>query len=214
MKRFYSCLFCQLIISFFTYGQAYESSIQYDKKKQQAIALDYSFRPEAVENAILQKLSRMGYKAKEEKGILNRDKGFLVYKNIFITDISNERMDYLVKVERRNRKEKDESVLYFIMLRHDRNALSDMDAAAVGKVKSFLHNLLPEVEAADLELQIKSQEEVVARAEKKLRDLKEEQSVLEKKLLQNKTDQENTQKDIDVQKQQLGVLTGKRKTEN
>lgn len=214
MKRFYSCLFCQLIISFFTYGQAYESSIQYDKKKQQAIVLDYSFRPEAVENAILQKLSRMGYKAKEEKGILNRDKGFLVYKNIFITDISNERMDYLVKVERRSRKEKDESVLYFIMLRHDRNALSDMDAAAVGKVKSFLHNLLPEVEAADLELQIKSQEEVVARAEKKLRDLKEEQSVLEKKLLQNKTDQENTQKDIDVQKQQLGVLTGKRKTEN
>jgi hypothetical protein len=66
-------------------GQSYESTIQYDKKKQQALAIDYAFKPEAVENAIVQKLAKMGYKAKEEKGILNRDKGFLVYKNIFIT---------------------------------------------------------------------------------------------------------------------------------
>jgi hypothetical protein len=203
-----------IFFSFLLTAQAYEASIQFEKKKQQAIAIDYAYQPQAVENAIVLKLSKMGYKAKEEKGILNRDKGFLVYKNIFITDINGERMDYLLKVERKSRKESDESVLYMIMMKDDKNALTLIDAAGVGKAKSFLNNLLPEVEAADLELQILAQQEVVAKAEKKLRDLKEEQASLEKKILENKTGQENTQKDIESQKQALGVLEGKRKTMN
>lgn len=203
-----------ILFSCLLQAQAYEASIQYDKKKQQAIAIDYAYQPQAVENAIVQKLARMGYKAKEEKGILNRDKGFLVYKNTFITDINSERLDYMIKVERKSRKESDEAILYLIMMKGDQNALSLMDASGAGKAKSFLNNLLPEVEAADLELRILAQQEVVAKAEKKLRDLKEEQINLEKKLDENKTSQENTQKDIEAQKQALGVLEGKRKTMN
>ena len=58
----------------------------------------------------------------------------------------------------------------------------------------------------------KAQEETVAKAEKKLQDLKDDQVSLEKKLQQNKIDQDSTQKDIENQKQALGVLVGKRKT--
>lgn len=203
-----------LCISVVSIAQAYEASIQYDKKKQPAIAIEYPFQSQAVENALVQKLSKMGYKAKEEKGILNRDKGFLVYKNIFITDINSDRMDYLVKIERKSRKESDESILYLVMLKDDKNALTLLDAAGTGKAKSFLNNLLPEVEAADLELQILAQTEVVAKAEKKLRDLKEEQASLEQKILENRSGQEATQKDIEAQKQALGVLEGKRKPLN
>ena len=203
-----------LLMTLISFGQSYEATIQYDKKKQQAIAIDFVYQPQAVENAIVQKLAKMGYKPKEEKGILNRDKGFLVFKNIFITDILSDRMDYLVKVERKSRKEADESIMYLVMLKDDKNALGIMDAADVGRAKSFLNNLLPEVEAADLELQIIAQQEVVAKAEKKLRDLKEEQTSLEKKIADNKTSQENTQKDIESQKQALGVLEGKRRTAN
>lgn len=203
-----------LCISLVSFAQSYEASIQYDKKKQPAIAIEYPFQSQAVENAIVQKLSKMGYKAKEEKGILNRDKGFLVYKNIFITDINSDRMDYLVKIERKSRKESDESILYLVMLKDDKNALTLLDAAGTGKAKSFLNNLLPEVEAADLELQILAQAEVVAKAEKKLRDLKEEQASLEQKILENRSGQEATQKDIEAQKQALGVLEGKRKPVN
>lgn len=203
-----------LLMTLISFGQSYEATIQYDKKKQQAIAIDFVYQPQAVENAIVQKLAKMGYKAKEEKGILNRDKGFLVYKNIFITDIMSDRMDYLIKVERKSRKEADESIMYLVMMKDDKNALGIMDATDVGRAKSFLNNLLPEVEAADLELQIIAQQEVVAKAEKKLRDLKEEQTSLEKKIADNKTSQENTQKDIESQKQALGVLEGKRRTAN
>ena len=50
------------------FSQAYEASIQYNKKKQAAIAIDYSYPPEAVENAFVLRLEKMGFKAKEEKG--------------------------------------------------------------------------------------------------------------------------------------------------
>jgi chromosome segregation ATPase len=72
--------------------------------------------------------------------------------------------------------------------------------------------MIPEIEAANLEIQIKDQQEIVAKAEKKLNGLKDDQVTLEKKLRENKADQEATQKDIEAQKQALGTLIGKRKT--
>jgi len=195
-----------------TWSQAYEGRIDYDKKKQQAIVIDYSYPPDAVQNAIVQKMGKMGYKAKEEKGLFNKDKGFLVFRNAYVTDISGDRMDFVINVERKSRKASDESVLYMIMIRNGENALMTMEPGNINKAKSFLNNMLPEVEAADLELRIKDQEETVARAEKKLRDLKEDQINLEKKLSDNKAEQEATQKDIEAQKQALGILMGNRKT--
>jgi len=55
-----------------------------------------------VENAFVKRMEKLGYKAKEEKGILNRDKGFLVFKNAYVTDISKDRLDYIIKVERKS----------------------------------------------------------------------------------------------------------------
>jgi hypothetical protein len=211
MKQILFLFVCAITISFTAWSQAYESNIQYDKKKQQAIAIDYSYPAEAAQNAIVNKMEKMGYKAKEEKGILNRDKGFLIFKNAYVTDISADRIDVYIKVERKSRKASDESTLYMIMNKDGENALLKMDAGTVNKAKSFLNNMLPEVEAADLELRIKDQEESVAKAEKKLKNLKDDQISLEKKLSDNKADQEATQKDIEAQKQALGVLMGKRK---
>ena len=68
--------------------------------------------------------------------------------------------------------------------------------------------MLPDVEAADLELRIKDQEETVAKAEKKLSNLKSRTGFsLEKKLQENKADaQEAIRKKIyeQTQKQALG----------
>ena len=175
MKKIALLFMSVLAVSITVFAQAYESSIQYDKKKQVAIAIDYTFPPEAVENAFNQKMEKMGYKGKEEKGILNKDKGFLVYKNAYVTDISPDRMDYIVKVERKSRKEKDETVLYLIMNKNGENAMATMEAVSVGQAKVFLNNMIPDIEAANLELQIKDQEEIVAKAEKKLNGLKDDQ---------------------------------------
>ena len=203
-----------VIILFFalaSFAQSYEGTIQFDKKKQTAIVCDYSYPAQAVENAFVKRMEQLGYKAKEEKGILNRDKGFLVFKNAYVTDISKDKMDYIIKVERKSRKESDESVIYMIMLKNDANAIPTMEAYDIGKAKSYLNEMLPDIEAANLELQIAAQEEVVTKAEKKLKDLQDDKLNLEKRLAENATAQDETIKDIDAQKKSLEALKEKRK---
>ena len=199
-------------------AQAYEGKIEYDKKKQAAFVIEFPYSPEAVENAFIQKMEKLGYRGKEEKGLFNKDKGFRVYKNAFITDISNKKYDYIINVERKSRKEKDEAVLYLLVMNNDENAINGFDAADMRRGKEFLNNLLPDVEAANLELDIKWQEDVVAKAEKKLRTLqtdKEEMEdkikKLEKSIEDNVKDQEETKKDIEDQKNILENLKLKRK---
>jgi hypothetical protein len=212
MKQIFLLFVSAMTITSSVWSQAYEGSIEYDKKKQQAILIDYSFPSDAVQNAIVQKMGKLGYKPKEEKGLFNKDKGFLVFKNAYVTDITGDRMDYVINVERKSRKSSDQSVMYMIMYKDGGNALLAMKPEDISKAKSFLNNMLPEVEAADLELRIKDQEEIISKAEKKLSNLRDDQTSLEKKLRENKSDQESTQKDIEAQKQALGVLIGKRKT--
>ncbi len=193
------------------WGQAYEGSIKYNKKTHKAVLIDYAYPAEAVENAIIEKMAQHGYKHKEEKGIFNSDRGFLVFKNAHLADVTDEAHDYIVKVERKGKKDSDLSTLYLILAKSDVNSLERFDLERMGNVKSFLHEgLLPHVESAHLELQIKAQEDIIAKAEKKLKGLKDDQASLEKKLADNKKDQENTEKDIENQKQALETLISKR----
>ena len=199
-------------------AQAFEDKIEYAKKSQPCIVMNYSYPPEAVENAIISKMNNLGYKGKEEKGLFNKDKGFRVYKGTYIQEISSSRYDYILKVERKNRKEEDETVLYFLIQKDDENLLTTMQAEELGKAKAFLYNLMPDIEAANLELQITAQEETVTKAEKKLRTLQADKEDMEKRLKklqddikQNEKDQEDQQAEIETQKKLLEELRSKRK---
>ena len=211
MKKICLLAIIFLNISAALQAQAYEGNIQFDKKKQAAIAIDYSYPVQAVENAIIQRMEKLGYRAKEEKGILNRDKGFLVFKNAYVTDISKDKMDYIIKVERKSRKESDEAVLYLILQKDGANAIDKLESYDIGQAKTYLNNMLPDIEAANLELQIKAQEEVVGKAEKKLKGLQDDKIELERKLAENVKSQDDTIKDIEAQKLSLETLRGKRK---
>lgn len=194
-------------------GQAYEDKIQYDKDKQAAIAIDYTFPIEAVENAFIERMKKLGYKAKEEKGFLNRDKGFIVFKNAYVSEISRDNLDYIIKVERKSKKESDVAVLYLFMLKKEENVVNTMSNADLAKTKRFLNNLLPDVEAAHLELQIKDQETSLDNAEKKLRTLQAERQELDTRLAENLKTQDETAKEIESRKLSLETLRGKRKKE-
>lgn len=207
-----------ITMSSLVFSQAYEGSIEYDKTKQRAFVINYHYSPEAVENAVIQKMEKMGYKGKEEKGLFNKDKGFQVFKNVFISEISQNSMDYMFKVEQKSRKEKDESVLYLIIYSGGENAMPKFDVYDIEKAKSFLNNLAPDVEAADLELQIEAQENTVAKAEKKFKNLQSDKEDMEDKIKKlqddiqkNLKDQDDAQKDIENQKQILESLRLKRK---
>lgn len=202
---------CLLVTVLTGRAQAYEGSVQFDKKKQAALVIDYPYVPEAVQDAFTQYLEKLGFKAREEKGIFNRDKGFIVFRNALVPELHPERMDYIFKVEKKSRKEESASVLYLVMNRDNSNPLQGLKAEEVTRIKNFLNGFTPKIEAAWLEIQIREQEDVIAKAEKKLADLKSDQASLEKKLADNKSDQETTQKDIEAQKQKLGQLQGSRK---
>jgi septal ring factor EnvC (AmiA/AmiB activator) len=157
------------------------------------------------------KMEKMGYKKKESKG-------FLLYKNAVISEISSEPADYMIKVERKSRKEKDESVVYVVMNRADENLIARSDALINSNVKTFLNGMAPHVEAYNLEVEIKKQEEAVAKAEKKLKNLVDDKETMEKKikklqddLKENAKDQEAQSKEIEAQKQALEAMVGKRR---
>jgi hypothetical protein len=190
-------------------AQAYEGTAEYDKKKQQAFLIEYAYPPEAVENAVIKKMGRLGYKSKEEKGLFNKDKGYRNFKDAFITEISSDKMDYIIKVESKGRKS-EASLVYLIIMKEGNNMKTAFDAYQVDRVKAFLNSLQPDVEAENLELEIIAQEDAVNKAEKKLRGLKDDQSDLEKKLKNNQEDQRNTEKEIDAKKQALDALKGRR----
>jgi len=218
MKNIYLAVVCSIIFLTPAFSQAYEGSIEYDKKKQKAILIDYSYSQEAVENAIIRRIEEKGSKAKIEKGMFNKDKGFVVFKSAFVNDISEKSMDYIVKLERKSRKEKEESTLYLIMNKDGENIMNTQDDVTIGKAKSFLQNLIPDIAEASLELDIKAQDETVAKAEKKCVNLSEDQNSLENKiknlqadLEKNKIDQVKQQKEIDYQRLLLEELKAKRK---
>ena len=213
MKKISLLLISLVTIAAIARAQAYEGSVQYDKKKQTAIMIDYSYPSKAVENAIIQRMEKLGYHAKEEKGILNRDKGFFVFKNAYITDITINKIDYIIKVERKSRKESEEAILYLIMNKEGGNAMDKMDAYDIGRAKSFLNNMLPDIEAANLELLITAKEEMVAKAEKRLKNLQADKLDLENKITANAKMQDETIKDIELNKENLETLKGKRKKE-
>ena len=207
-----------LSLSYLLNAQAYESKVEYNKEKQACIVMEYKYPPEAVENALISKLGKIGYKGREEKGMFNKDKGFRIYKDAALTEISPGKYDYVVNIERKSRKETDETVLYIIVLKDNANALSRLNTEELGKLKAFLYNLLPEVEAANLELLITAQILTVGKAEKRLKTLQDDRSEIEKKikklqddLEKNTKDLEDQQKEIENQNKDLDSLKGKRK---
>lgn len=211
MKRL-TFLLAALFVSLLTFSQqAYESKVEYLKKTQETFAIDFPYPPSVVEAALVEKLEKMGFKAKESKG-------FRVYKGAIITNISSESMDYVFRVERKSRREKDESVVFMMINKADANMMSLLDSDVKTQAKLFLNDMAPYMEAYNLEVEIKTQEEEVSKAEKKLRKLESDGDDLQKKLKKlesdietNKKDQESQSKEIESQKQILEAMKGKRK---
>ncbi|HEY2720123.1 MAG TPA: hypothetical protein VGI82_00265 [Chitinophagaceae bacterium] len=191
-------------------AQSYEGTVSYDRKDEKAVIIEFAYPASVVENAIVDKLEKMGFRKKESKG-------FLVYKNIILSDISTEPADYMIRIDQKSRKDKDASIVYLMVNRGDQN-ISTSDETIDSNSKSFLNNLSPGVEAFNLEAQIGDQDAVVTKAIRKLKGLQDDQDNMQKKirklqddLEQNAKDQDAQQKEIDKQKQILEAIRAKRK---
>lgn len=209
-KQIYSFV-AFLLVSFYAQAQAF-GEMDWQKKKIPAMVTEVPYPASVTEDAIRQKFSQMGYSAKESKGVYT-------YKSIRIPEISDETFDVLLKVERKSRKEKDESNVYFVLSRGNDNYVKGIeDVAFLTKIRQYCLNFIPMAEAQSLEVEIKGQEDKVKSTEKKLKDYEDESGSLEKRLKKLQDDIEENKKNIEKQKEEvenqkkaLDILRAKRK---
>lgn len=196
----------------YSFAQSF-GELEWQKKKIPAVVTEIPQVAGVTEDAIRQKLTQLGYNAKETKGVY-------VYKGIRIPEISNETFDVLLRVERKGRREKDASVVYFAVSRGYENYVKESDDAELtGKIKQYCNNFSVWAEAAALEVAIKEQENQVKSAEKKLVDYNDESENLQKRkkkleedIEENKKNIEKQKTELENQKKALDILRAKRKS--
>ena len=59
MKKLLLSFLIVLALDSIVSAQAYEGTVEFDKKKQEAFMIDYPYPPEAVENAITKKMEKL-----------------------------------------------------------------------------------------------------------------------------------------------------------
>lgn len=195
----------------FTAAQSF-GELEWQKTKIPATIIEVPQSASATEAAIKQKLAQLGYNGKETKGVT-------VYKAVRIPEISSETVDLYLKVERKSRKEKDESVVYFAVARGYENFVKqDSDAEFIKGIHTYTSNFNSWAEAEALEREIKGQEDKLKSAEKKADDLQSESESLQKRLKKLQDDIEENKKNIEKQKAEvenqrkaLDILRSKRK---
>ena len=196
-----------LIIAFQkSYGQIYESKVDYNRTQQAALVSEYNYPEQIVEKTLRDKIEQMGYKIKSTRG-------FLVISNATLSDISSKPMEYAFKVERKSKKEKDIAVLSAIMNENGVNATADNTA----RLKSFLTDLIPSIEAVNLYFMVNEQFNVIVKSQKKLKNLQDEQSSMERKvrnlqddLKKNAREQDDMLKEITKQQELLEAFKAKK----
>ena len=212
MKKQIYTLLTFLLVAMYAGAQSY-GELEWQKKKIPAVILEVPYTASVTEDAIRQKFSQMGYSAKESKGVYT-------YKAVRIPEIQDETFDVLLKVDRKSRKEKDESNIYFVVARGAENFVkSTDDPVLIAKIKQYVLGFIPLAEAQALEVEIKDQEDKVKSNEKKLKDYEDESGSLERKKKKLEDDIEENKKNIEKQKGEvenqrkaLDVLRAKRKT--
>src|SRR5690606_380304 len=177
--------------------------VEYQKGYKSAALLELPYAPDIVEAAIKDYMLKKGIKEQKIKG-------FQTFKGARMTDTDGELADLYFKVERKSRKENNMSSVYLIVGRPNENvSLRPLeDSYRVDDGRSFLEEIIPSIDAYNLEVMIKKQDDVVKKEEKKLknlidnqRDMEDKIRNLEEKLAQNKRDQEEQSANLTRQRE-------------
>lgn len=188
-------------------------SVEYQKDNKSAAVIELPYKTDIVEGAIKDFMAKKGVKE-------TRSKGFLVYKGASLSAYDAEVSDLYFKVDKKGRRDKDISMIYLIAGRANENVAvrNGGDNYKMEEAKTFLNDLVPAVEAHDLDVSIGQQADLVQKAEKKLKNLRDDQSDYEKKirsfedkLAQNKKDQENQLVELNKLRASLDAMQARKK---
>ena len=201
MKKLF-ILFFSLIAMVISHAQpkATEGRTEFQKTQQPAAMITVAYPDDVVEKAIDDYWLKKGIKSSSVGG-------FKVYRNYKLADSHEHNSDLYFKVDRKSRSEKDLSIVYLMVAKNTEDVktrkLNDSTGNGLDGATQLLDQMLPSLEAYNLEVQIKDQETVVKKAQKKYDDLVSDQKDAEKKIrnledkqAQNKKDQVKASDDI------------------
>jgi len=166
-----------------------------------------------VEDAIKDYFNRIGVKQ-------DGARGFQVYRKtrLGLTDAWNS--DLYFKVERKGRKEKDESIVYFFATPENQqpNLRKPGDDYGVDGAMNFMKSMLPSIDSYNLQVQINLQEDEVKKAEKKYQrivddgdDLDKKMKKIQENIQENKTDLATQKLELENQRKLLDKLKARKK---
>lgn len=197
-----------------------KATIKYNGGKYNGYLIALDAPVDIVENAVKDRFKSQGKKPKETDG-------FWVYRNVILPRVDAVKpMDAFVKLERKSKKEKDKTLAHFIFTlpgeipeeKIKSNEVRDSsNVTPIENVDAFLLGLGPAVALGVHDQEYLSQQILVKREEKKLTDLKEEQSGLESKIKKLQDDIQNNKKaqekqviEVDKSKNKLNELIAKK----
>lgn len=215
MKAIFSLL---LLVMFATASaQSVSTSVKFDKTDKPALMLYLPYSQEVAEGTILTKLKEIGFEP-ETKGSLfwknSKVNGFYAFKGVTLKGEKTELVDLYFKVDRRGSKKDNQSVMYLLTSKGGDNFINDAsDAGTFSAAQKFLNGFVGETASYKHTLDIKTQEETVKKAEKKLVDLMDDEKDMQKKieklqedLKKNKEAQINQQALIESEKKKLADM--------
>lgn len=218
-KIFFSLAFLVLAVS----GRAQSSatSVKYNKTSKPALVLLLPYNEEIAEGAIVQKLKEIGYNP-ESKGSLfwkkNTVDGYYVFKGVALRDLNGQVVDLYFKVDRKSKKEKEQSYLYMMVSKGDEQFISSETEPSIYNSSSEFLNRFAEYGASyKMDVDIQKQDEAVQTAQKKYTNLRDDETGfvkkindLEQKLKDNRQQQETQIKVIEEEKRKLEELRAKK----
>ncbi|MGZ3845845.1 MAG: hypothetical protein ACXVLT_05375 [Flavisolibacter sp.] len=202
------------LISFFSYGQAQEGKVDYQKTSQPAAVIELPYSVSTVDAAMNNYLSRKGKSRGETV------KGFSTFRNTEPVQGDSVNADLYFKTERKSRKEKEVTVISLLVQPSEGQVnAANAHYMHMDEAEKYLNDLANAIDAYELELSIKEQNDAVIKAENKYKslvndgqDFENKRAAIDKKIADNKDDQLRQLKEIEKQKQKLSERISQRKS--
>ena len=213
MKRVFTFL-SVLLTATLGFGQSYEGAVQFQKRAQPAAVIELPYPASLVDAAMNDYLQKKG------RSRNNDVKGFTAFRNTLPIQNDSANADLYFKTERKSRKEKEVTMISLLVKSNDpqlpADSLRHLDMEAA---KMYLNNLALAIDAYNLEITIKDQNEAVIKAEAKYKnlsgegdDLAKKRIELDKKIEDNKTEVQAQMKEVENQKLKLEQRVSQRKS--
>jgi hypothetical protein len=189
-------------------AQSEFSAITMDKKIHPGLVLELPHNTEVAEGTILQKLKETGYKPETTGSMFwkkNKKDGFYVFTGVELPDLNNQKLDIYFRVEK-NKTNKRNSTMYMLVSKGYDNFVSpEVDSITFKAATVFLNGFVAGNVSFSLQQEIDAQEKVVLNAEKKLKNLQDEEKSLHKKAEQVQVNISDNRSDIELQTKEIAT---------